>query len=128
MTGRTTACRTSSPLLSAPDLAGFLPFAELALFFPLCDMVKSPAQRGEAATSAWNWGIYGGRDGFATSMVTQLARAVVEISHRGEAFGVASKGGVTGLALRHIQAPCFLASQGAHLEVSHECRLYRIKY
>ena len=35
---RTTACRTSSVLLSAPDLDVFLPLAELPLFFPLLDM------------------------------------------------------------------------------------------
>ena len=36
----TTAWRTSSVLLSAPDLADFLPLLELELFFPLCDMAS----------------------------------------------------------------------------------------
>lgn len=44
----TTACNTSSPLLSEPGLAGFLPFAEPAPFFPLCDMAE---RRGESPNS-----------------------------------------------------------------------------
>lgn len=47
----TTACRTSSLLPSTPDLAGFLPLPEAALFFPLCDIVG--ASRSVRVRDVW---------------------------------------------------------------------------
>lgn len=54
----TTACKTSSPLLSAPDLVGFLPLPELALFFPLCDMLAREEGEKQCAGQKFEEGAF----------------------------------------------------------------------
>lgn len=59
----TTAWRTSSVLLSAPDLAGFLPLAEPELFFPLCDMAsRAEGKEGCVVVDARADVVKGGRE------------------------------------------------------------------
>jgi len=49
----TTACKTSSVLLSPPALAGFLPLAGPALFFPFCDMSSGAGRAVRRGCLLW---------------------------------------------------------------------------